>query len=71
MAHLIFKESVSIDIKQNDIVIFEINTTIDIYKVLNVEMSEIESINLWNDNGFPRIIRLEYIKTIQVICKIY
>ena len=60
------KESMNSGLKINDIILFEIDTTIDIYKVILIELSEQESIKLWGDGIFKKIIRMEYIGTRQV-----
>ncbi len=60
------KESVSTGIKPGDLVLFEIDTNVDIYRVLRVSIDPDESTKLWNDKIFSRIIKLEFIKTLQV-----
>ena len=60
------KESMNQDLKIGDIIIFEIDTSVDIFKVIQVELNEEESVKLWGDGIFKRIIRMEYIKTTQV-----
>jgi hypothetical protein len=60
------KESVSTGIKAGDLVLFEIDTNVDIYKVTEVLIDPDESTKLWEDKIFSRIIKLEFIKTLQV-----
>ncbi len=60
------KESVSTGIKPGDLVLFEIDTNVDIYKVIEVLIDSEQSLKLWNDKIFSRIIKLEFIKTLQV-----
>jgi len=60
------KESINSNLKINDIILFEIDTFIDIYKVIQIEIDDSHSIKLWGDSIFKKIIKMEYIKTIQV-----
>lgn len=60
------KESMNSGLKIGDIILFEIDTTVDIYKVIQVELDEQESTKLWGDSIFKKIIRMEWIKSQQV-----
>jgi hypothetical protein len=60
------RESMNQGLKIGDIILFEIDTIVDIHKVIQIELNEEESVRLWGDGIFKRIIRMEHIKTTQV-----
>lgn len=60
------KESMNLGLKSNDIILFEIDKIVDIYKVHSIELNEEESTRLWGTPIFKKIIKMEWIKSQQV-----